>query len=96
MHYETASTPRGWHTGFMQLQMIKAIIAAAWVLAAIGIMAGPDHLTLIDRLTLVVLAVVPPVAMWFWWTEPIRKNIHDMRNEQPATPEERTAEGRNV
>jgi hypothetical protein len=52
--------------------MIKAIIATAWVLAAIGIMVGPDHLTLVDRLTLVVLAVVPPVAMWFWWTEPMR------------------------
>jgi hypothetical protein len=58
----------------MQLQMIKAIIAAAWVLAATGILVGPEHLTLIDRLTLAVLAIVPPVAMWFWWTEPMREN----------------------
>lgn len=80
----------------MQLQMIKAIIAAAWVLAAIGIMVGPDHLTLIDRLTLAVLAIVPPVAMWFFWTEPTSENIHDVRNERnerPGIPEEGMAEG---
>lgn len=73
--------------------MIKAIIAAAWVLAAAGIMVGPDHLTLIDRLALAVLAVVPPVAMWFWWTEPMSENIHDVRNERPGTSD-RMAEGK--
>ena len=78
----------------MQLHLIKAIIAMAWVLAAVGIMVGPAHLTLIDRLTLAVLAVVPPVAMCFWWTEPMRQNIHDVRNERPNISEERVVEGR--
>jgi hypothetical protein len=80
----------------MQLQVIKAIIAAAWVFAAIGIMVGPDHLTLIDRLTLAFMAVVPPVAMWFWWTEPLPamgENIHDVRNGRTGAPERRVAEG---
>jgi hypothetical protein len=77
----------------MQLHLIKAIITVAWVFAALGIMLGPDHLTRIDRLTLVILAVVPPVAMWFWWNEPSRTmsgNIQEVRNERPGTPEELT------
>lgn len=74
----------------MQLNLIKAIIAAAWVFAAFGIMLGPDHLTRIDRLTLAILAVVPPVAMWFWWTEPSRtmsEDIHDVRNGRLGAPD---------
>jgi hypothetical protein len=69
----------------MQLQLIKAIIAVLWVLAAVGIMVGSDHLTLSDRLTLGLLAVVPPVAMWFWFNDPIRtmtENIHEARDER--------------
>lgn len=69
----------------MQLSLIKAILAAVWVLAAVGIMAGSGQLTLIDRLTLGFLAVVPPVAMWFAWNDPIptmSENIHGARNER--------------
>ena len=54
----------------MQVQLLKAALAAAWIFAAVGIMVGSDHLTWSDRLTLGVLAIVPPVAMWFWWSEP--------------------------
>jgi hypothetical protein len=71
----------------MPLHLIKAIIAAVWVFAAVGIMVGSDHLTLIDRLTLGLLAVVPPVAMWFWFDDPIRtmsENIHEARGERPG------------
>ena len=78
----------------MQLHLIKALIAVAWVFTAVGIMIGPAHLTFIDRLTLAVLAVVPPVVMWFWWTEPTSENAHDVRNERPDISEERVAEGR--
>ena len=71
----------------MQLQQIKAIIAVVWVLATVAIMVGSGHLTSLgDRLTLGLLAVVPPVAMWFWWNDPVRtmsQNIHDARDERP-------------
>jgi hypothetical protein len=79
----------------MQLQLIKAIIAVVWVLAAAGIMVGSDHLTLSDRLTLGFLAVVPPVAMWFWFKDPIgtmSENIHEARDVRPGTHEGATAE----
>ena len=57
----------------MQLQQIKTIIAVVWVLTVAAIMAGSGHLTSLgDRLTLGLLAVVPPVAMWFWWNDPVR------------------------
>jgi hypothetical protein len=72
----------------MQLQQIKVIIAVGWVLAVVAIMVGSGHLTsLSDRLTLGLLAVVPPVAMWFWWNDPVRtmsQNIHQARDERPA------------
>jgi hypothetical protein len=72
----------------MQLHQIKAIIAVGWVLAVVAIMVGSGHLTsLSDRLTLGLLAVVPPVAMWFWWNDPVRtmsQNIHEARDERPA------------
>jgi hypothetical protein len=71
----------------MQLQQIKAIIAVVWVLAVVVIMVGSGHLTSLgDRLTLGLLAVVPPVAMWFWWNDPIptmSQNIRDVRDERP-------------
>ena len=74
----------------MQLPLIKAILAAVWVFAAVGIMVGSGHLTLIDRLTLGFLTVVPPVAMWFAWNDPIptiSESIHGVPNERAVTPE---------
>jgi hypothetical protein len=72
----------------MQLRQIKAIVAVVWVLAVFAIMVGSGHLTsLSDRLTLGLLAVVPPAAMWFWWNDPVRtmsENIHEARDEPPA------------
>jgi hypothetical protein len=73
----------------MQLQLIKVVLGVVWAFAAVGIMVGADHLTLIDRLTLGFLAVVPPVAMWFWWNDPIptmSENIHDVRDEPTRHP----------
>ena len=85
MHNETAANPSPCHTAFMQLQQIKAIIAVVCVLAVVAIMVGSGHVTsLDDRLTLGLLAVGPPVTMWFWWNDPVRtmsQNIHDMRDE---------------
>jgi hypothetical protein len=81
----------------VQLQLIKAIIAVLWVLAAVGIMIGSDHLTLSDRLTLGLLAVVPPVAMWFWFNDPTRtmsENIHEARDERSGTHQGGTAEAK--
>ena len=84
MHNETAANPSPCHTEFMRLQQIKAIVAVVWVLAVVAIMVGSGHLTSLgDRLTLALLAVVPPVAMWFWWNDPVRtmsQNIHDVRD----------------
>ena len=71
----------------MQLQQIKAIIAVVWVLAVVAIMVGSGHLTSLgDRLTLGLVAVVPPAAMWFWWNDPVRtmtQNIREARDERP-------------
>jgi hypothetical protein len=95
VHNETAANPLRWQTGFMQLQLIKAIIAVVWVLAAVGIMVGSDHLTVSDRLTLGFLAVVPPVAMWFWFNDPIpttSENIHEARDVRPGPHQGGTAE----
>jgi hypothetical protein len=84
VHNETAANPSPCHTELMQLQQIKAIVAVVWVLAVVAIMVGSGHLaSLGDRLTLGLLAVVPPIAMWFWWNEPVRtmsQNIHDVRD----------------
>lgn len=93
MHNETAANTRQCNSGFMQLRVIKATFAVAWIFAAVGIMVGSDHLTLTDRLTLGLLAIVPPVAMWFWWNEPIRasENIHDARDERGGPPDKRGA-----
>jgi hypothetical protein len=70
----------------MQLQQIKGIVAVVWVLTVVAIMVGSGHLTSLgDRLTLALLAVVPPAVMWFWWHEPVRtmsENIHDARDER--------------
>lgn len=70
----------------MQLQQIKAIIAVGWVLAVVGIMFASGHLTSVgDRLTLGLLAIVPPAVMWFWWNDPVRtmsQNIHEARDER--------------
>jgi len=72
----------------MQLQQIKAIVAVVWVLLVVAIMVGSGHLTsMSDRLTLGLLAVVPPVVMWFWWKDPVRtmsQEIHEARDERPA------------
>jgi hypothetical protein len=72
----------------MQLQQIKAIIAVVWVFAVLAIMYWSGHLTsMSDRLTLGLLAVVPPVVMWFWWNDPVRtmsQDIHEARDERPA------------
>jgi hypothetical protein len=86
VHNETAANPSPCHTDFMQLQQIKAIIVVVWVLAVVAIMVGSGHLTSLgDRLTLGFLAVVPPVAMWFWWNDPVRtmsQNIREARDER--------------
>jgi hypothetical protein len=72
----------------MQLQQVKAIIAVSWVLAVVAIMVASGHFTsLSDRLTVGLLAVVPPAAMWFWWNDPVRtmsQNIHEARDERPG------------
>ena len=62
----------------MQVRLLKATLAVAWIFAAVGIMVGSDHLTWSDRLILGVLAVVPPVATWFWWIEPTHTTSEDI------------------
>jgi hypothetical protein len=53
----------------MQLQRIKMIVAASWVLVALVIAIGapvswPLHLAI------AALGLLPPLALLLWWNEP--------------------------
>ena len=56
----------------MKPQQVKLAIAAGWMLvaavaaAALGYLSSPSNV-----LMLVVVALAPPVAMWFWWSDPV-------------------------
>lgn len=56
----------------MKPQQVKLAIAAGWMLvaavaaAALGYLSSPSNV-----LMLVVVALAPSLAMWFWWSDPV-------------------------
>lgn len=88
VHYETAAERIRCHAEDMQLQHMKVLFATVWVILVIAIMVGTGHVTsMSDRLTLGLLAVLPPLAMWFWWNDPARtmsESIHEVRDLGPS------------
>jgi hypothetical protein len=78
----------------MQLQHMKVVFAAVWAILVVAIMVGTGHVTsLTDRFTLGLFAVLPPLAVWFWWNDPARtmsESIHEVRD-AGGSPQKRTA-----
>ena len=54
----------------MQLERIKWIAAGAWVIAAVVVGLLVPDLTWQMWAAFIALAVVPPLALLFWWTDP--------------------------
>ena len=54
----------------MQLERIKWIVAGAWVVAAVILALVVRDLNWQMWAALIALAVIPPLAMLFWWTDP--------------------------
>lgn len=53
----------------MQLQQIKMIVAASWVLVALTI-AIAARVTWPFHLAIAALGFLPPLALLLWWNEP--------------------------
>ena len=54
----------------MQLERIKWIVAGAWVMAAVILALVVSDLNWQMWAAFIALAVIPPLAMLFWWTDP--------------------------
>jgi hypothetical protein len=54
----------------MQLERIKWICTAAWVTAAVVLGLFVRDVTWPIWAAFVALAVLPPLALLFWWTDP--------------------------
>ena len=54
----------------MQLERIKWIAAGAWVMAAVILALVVRDLNWQMWAAFIALAVIPPLAMLFWWTDP--------------------------
>jgi hypothetical protein len=69
----------------MKLQQIKIAIATVWALTIlIALIAFANGMSMTNRLALVALGVLPPVAMWLWWHDPVQtlsESIHGVRDE---------------
>ncbi len=69
----------------MKIQQIKIALTAVWMLAAMMILVGSVHLTsMIDRIGLAIFGVLPPLALLYWWNEPVQtlsESIHRVRDE---------------
>lgn len=55
--------------GEMQLQRIKMIVAASWMLVALAI-AIATRVTWPLQLAIAALGLLPPLALLLWWNEP--------------------------
>ena len=53
----------------MQLQRIKMIVAASWVLVALVIAIGA-RVSWPLYVVIAVLGLLPPLALLLWWNEP--------------------------
>ena len=54
----------------MQLERIKWFVAAAWVTSAVILGLFVRELTWQIWAAFIALAVLPPLALLFWWTDP--------------------------
>ena len=54
----------------MQLERIKWVVAAAWVTSAVILGLFVPDLTWQIWAVFIALAVLPPLALLFWWTDP--------------------------
>ena len=56
----------------MQLERIKWVVAGAWVIAAVVVGLFVSDLTWQMWAALIALAVMPPLALLYWWTDPVQ------------------------
>jgi hypothetical protein len=60
-----------------------------WALAAFVLAAGTAHLTtMADRVALMLVGVLPPAVLWFWWRAPsetMSETIHRIRDNRQAS-----------
>lgn len=66
----------------MQLQRIKWALTGAWVLAAVIVGVVIRDLTWQIWVAFIALALLPPVALLFWWNDPaetMSETIHAAR-----------------
>ena len=62
----------------MQLQSIKTIVSALWVLTAL-VIAITVNLSWRGDIALAVLGLVPPVAVLLWWKDPAQTMSESIR-----------------
>ena len=53
----------------MELQKIKKIVAAGWMLTVLAVIVGTD-LSGPIQLALAAVGLLPPLALLLWWNEP--------------------------
>ena len=53
----------------MELQRIKMIVSASWVLTTLAVAIAAD-LTWPLQLAIAALGLLPPLALLVWWNEP--------------------------
>ena len=66
----------------MQLERIKWVVTAAWMIAAAVLGLFVHDLTWQMWVAFIALAVLPPAALLFWWTDPaetMSEAIHEAR-----------------
>jgi hypothetical protein len=54
----------------MQLERIKWVVAGVWMIAAVILGLFVRDVTWQMWTALIALAVLPPLALLFWWTDP--------------------------
>jgi hypothetical protein len=63
---------------FMQLQSIKMIVSALWVLTAL-VIAITVNLSWRGDIALAVLGLVPPLVILVWWKDPAQTMSESIR-----------------
>jgi hypothetical protein len=59
----------GYAAGAMQLQRIKMVVAASWMLVTLAV-AIAARVTWPLHLAIAALGLLPPLALLLWWNEP--------------------------
>jgi hypothetical protein len=66
----------------MQLERIKWVLTAAWVISAVVLGLFVRDVTWQIWVAFIALAVLPPLALLLWWTDPAQtmsESINDAR-----------------